>query len=165
MIATSHVIIGGAVGVAVGSVTHNPIAALAAGFVSHLICDAIPHYDHPDAPKIDGELVWTPAVWVFALVDSITAFLLTLFIWIYFYNFPSLSPYAVGALGGYLPDLIDNVPFWKRHIRRLTGFKQFHWFHDRIHDWERILPMPKYAWLGALTQLAIIIPCLIYILI
>lgn len=165
MIATSHVIIGGAVGVAVGTVTHNPLAALSAGFISHLICDAIPHFDHPDAPRVNGELVWTKAVWLFAFADSLLAFFLTLFIWIYLYNFPQLSPYAWGAFGGYLPDLIDNVPFWKHYLRPLPVFRQFHWFHDSIHKWENFLPMPRFWLLGIVTQLALLVPCLIYILV
>ena len=43
MIGTSHVIIGGTIGI----ITKNPAAGFAAGFVSHIICDAIPHLDAP----------------------------------------------------------------------------------------------------------------------
>ncbi|MGE5392337.1 MAG: hypothetical protein ACM3NH_01165 [Candidatus Saccharibacteria bacterium] len=165
MIASTHVIVGGAVGIAVGAATHNPIAALAAGFASHLVLDAIPHFDHPDVPKVNDELVWTRAVWIFALADSIFAFLLTLFIWLNFYSFPTLTPYALGALGGYLPDLIDNVPFWKQKLRALPVFREFHAFHQRIHDWEKFLPMPRFWFLGTVTQIALVVPALIYILI
>jgi hypothetical protein len=154
MIATSHMIIGGAVGLAVGSITQNPLVALAAGFVSHLICDTIPHFDHPPAPKVDGELVWTPAVWLFAFADSFIALSVTLFLWYRFFDFPLASAFVMGAIGGYLPDFIDNVPFWKNSIRTLPGFKQFHNLHEWVHSlWTGRYPMPRFWLLGTLTQL------------
>ncbi len=164
MIATSHLIIGGSVGALVGTVTGNPAAALAAGFVSHLICDALPHWDHPDAPKIGTELVWTKAVWIFAILDSSFGGILTLLIWAMQYNFDITSPFVWGAAGGYLPDFIDNMPFWKLQLRKLKMFQLFHDLHLWIHHiWQWRFPMPKYRILGTITQLAVVIPSLWYI--
>lgn len=162
MIATAHVIIGGAVGIATG----NPAAAFVAGLVSHFVMDAIPHLDHPPAPyDKEGNVIWTPAVWAFAFIDSGVAAVLTLYLWVSFFDFPTITPFVVGAFGGYLPDLIDNVPFWKNLIRPLPGFKQFHIFHDKIHQfWQDYFPMPKWAGLGIVTQLVIGGISLVYLL-
>lgn len=164
MIATSHVIVGGAVGVIVGGFTQNPVIALAAGFVSHLVCDLIPHIDHPEAPKVNGDLIFTRRVYNFAISDSVAAFIFTLIMWIQLFDFPSLAPYTLGALGGYLPDFIDNVPLWRFRVRQMPGFKQFHELHQDVHlVWQRRYPMPKYWVLGTVTQLAVVIPSLWYL--
>jgi hypothetical protein len=161
MIATSHVIIGGTVGVLVGSVTQNPAVALAAGFVSHLLCDLIPHIDHPDAPKIGDDLVFTKKVYLFAISDSVLAFLFTLTLWITKFDFPTLAPYALGALGGYLPDFIDNVPLWRFKVRTFPVLKQFHELHHQVHAlWQGKFPMPQHWLLGTITQIVFVVPAL-----
>lgn len=43
MRATNHALTGAIIGLTVG----NPVAALGAAFVSHFICDIIPHYEDP----------------------------------------------------------------------------------------------------------------------
>jgi len=158
MIATSHVIIGGAVGVAVGLLTQNPLAALVAGIASHLICDAIPHLDVPPGSQgRNGELLWTPRLWTFALTDSGIAALIAMSFWVTRFHFPFFTPFVAGAIGGYLPDFVDNVPFWNKMVRSWPGFKQFHDFHDAIHAfWRRYYPMPQYSTLGVFTQLVLI---------
>lgn len=166
MIATSHVIIGGAVGIATGLITQNPVIALSAGIVSHLICDLIPHADHPKAPRDqNNELVWTKSVWIFAYSDSIIAFLLTLAIWYFKFDLNLASVYAWGAFGGYLPDFIDNVPFWKQKLRSHFPIKQFHRLHEWIHDvWMIPFPQLEYSMLGIVTQLITVLPALWFIL-
>ncbi len=160
MISTAHVLIGGAVGMAVGAATHSPALALVAGVASHFAMDSIPHLDHPPAPHKNGHLVWTPAIWIFAFVDTGLAAIITFALWYTHFGYPTFSPFLAGALGGVLPDLIDNVPFWNHWFRPLLGFKQFHAFHESTHTfWRRILPMPQEAklptwWLwGIVTQL------------
>jgi len=78
MIATAHVIIGGTVGV----LTKNPAAGFLAGVASHLICDAIPHLDGPLYPQYENgdkdKMIWTRGIFIFALADSLFAFLITL---------------------------------------------------------------------------------------
>jgi len=166
MIATSHVIIGGAVGIAVGSVTRNPAAALAAGFIAHIICDAIPHLDSPPGTKIiNGKAVWDKKLFTFALTDSLFAFFLILFLWFKYYHLYFFAPFAWGALGSYLPDLIDVFPVWNEQLQKLSLFKQFHSVHLAVHHfWQKKYPMPKYWILGTFSQIIFIIPCLWYIL-
>ncbi|HYC80122.1 MAG TPA: hypothetical protein VEC17_03795 [Candidatus Binatia bacterium] len=166
MIATSHLIIGGSVGVIVGSVSQNPLLALIAGVVSHFLCDSLPHWDHPDAPKLpNGDIVWIKKVWIFAFSDSIIGGLIALSIWGIQFNFDLLSPFIWGAAGGYLPDFIDNVPFWKERIRKLVVFQKFHDFHVWIHDnWRFKYPMPEYWILGTITQIILVVPALWYLL-
>lgn len=158
MIATSHVIVGGAVGVAVGTVTKNPAAALAAGIASHLICDFLPHTDSfIHVQTVEGrpdQIKWTKQIYVSAIADSLLAFLITLFVWHKNFQLYFFAPYAWGALGGYLPDLIDNFPLWSKQIQQLPFFKQFHELHAAIHrPWQTRWPMPKFQILGWLTQI------------
>jgi hypothetical protein len=166
MIAISHVIIGGTAALITGSLTQNPAAAFAVGAVSHLISDAIPHLDHPDAPKIGKDIVFTRKIIIFALLDSLLAFFITLFMWIEFFSFPDLSHvYIWGALGAYLPDFIDNVPWWRFKVRTIAGFKQFHYLHEAIHDlWNTKITMPEHWLIGTLTQVVIISACIWYLI-
>ncbi|HYE21992.1 MAG TPA: hypothetical protein VD998_00195 [Verrucomicrobiae bacterium] len=165
MIATSHVIIGGTIGLAVGTATQNPILAFAAGVVSHVLCDLIPHIDHPPEEKdSDGDLKFTKKVYIFAITDSVIAFLITLFLWIQFFNFPAITSYPLGALGGYLPDFIDNIPWWRKQIREYWILKQFHKFHQDIHNvWLKRFPMPENWLLGSITQIITVGLCIIYL--
>jgi len=169
MIATSHVIIGGAVGIAVGTVTQNPAVALAAGIASHLICDAIPHLDTPFRMEFkDGYVdqpIWNKKLYIWAITDSLVAFLLTLFLWQRYFDFYFFAPFAWGTLGGYLPDLLDNFPLWSIQIRQFPGLKQFHALHLDIHNlWQFKFPMPDNWPLGTATQIAFVLPCLWYII-
>jgi hypothetical protein len=166
MIATAHMIIGGGIGLAVGLATHNPALALAAGIASHLVCDAIPHMDHPPGiPKKGDDLIWTSTLWIFAFADSGIAWIVTLLLAYYrFYPHSTEVYFLLGAIGGYLPDFIDNVPFWNG-LRNLPGFKQFHSFHDAIHQfWNKRFPMPQYAVLGILSQVLVVGLSLFYLL-
>jgi hypothetical protein len=168
MIATSHVIIGGAAGLAVGTFTNNAAAGLAAGIISHLLCDALPHLDGPINPEfIDGDhdkMVWTKGVYAFAITDSLLAFFTTLFLWYHYSQLYFWSPYAWGALGGYLPDFVDVFPLWRFQVRRIPGFRQFHALHKAIHDnWMGRFPMKQYWPLGIVTQLVTVLPCLWYL--
>jgi hypothetical protein len=166
MIATSHVIIGGAAALAVSHLTNNPAAGLAVGIASHLLCDSIPHLDYPPNTKfINGEIVWDKTLYIFAIADSLIAFFLILAIWYFKFDLQFLSIFAWGALGGYLPDLIDNFPGWRFQIRKLSFFQKFHEFHLWIHhNWDRKFTMPKYWLLGTVSQIIFIIPCLWFIL-
>ncbi len=164
MIATSHVIIGSAVGIA----TKNPALGFAAGIAAHFVCDAVPHLDSPLNPKlVNGrydQIVWTAGYYIFAITDSVIAFLITLFLWHKFDNFSIVSPLAWGAFGAYLPDLIDNFPLWRNRVRSLTIFKQFHYFHLALHNlWRFRYPMNRYWLLGILTQVIFVSFALVYL--
>ncbi|HEX9503914.1 MAG TPA: hypothetical protein VF974_06380 [Patescibacteria group bacterium] len=165
MIATSHVIIGGAAGIAAGTITKNPAIALAVGIVSHFLCDMIPHLDAPLKIEYEnGEYdrpVWTKKFISFAVSDSLFAFLLGLLLWYKYFGLNLNSVFAWAAVGAYLPDFVDNVPLWSKKIRTLPGFKQFHEIHLAAHNiWRFKFPMPEYWFLGTATQIIFIIPCL-----
>lgn len=159
MITLAHVLVGGATAVAVAQVTPNPIVITVVAAASHFVMDAIPHLDVPPAaPRTqEGNIVYTPAIWTQVFLDVLISGILVFALWLYGYGFPDLSPFILGAFGGFLPDLIDNVPFWNKPLRKLPGFKQFHAFHEQIHHfWEKSYPMHKYYVLGILTQLVAI---------
>jgi hypothetical protein len=168
MIATSHVIIGGAVGVATATITQNPIAALFAGIVSHIVCDTLPHLDAPFRFEYENgqydQPVWNKKLLTWAIIDSLAAMLIILFLWNRNFGLEFFSPFAWGALGGYLPDLVDNFPLWGKQIRQFPGFRQFHKLHLAVHNlWRFRYPMPDHWILGSLTQIAFVIPALYYI--
>lgn len=47
MTATNHALTGAIIGLVVG----NPVIAIPAAFVSHFVCDALPHYGSDESPK------------------------------------------------------------------------------------------------------------------
>lgn len=151
MITISHVLIGGAIGV----LAQHPVGALIGGVASHFVADMTPHLDvSPSAPRKDGKLIWTPQIWAQAFLDTGIAALIVLSLWYQSGEFPVLTPFVIGSFGGFLPDLLDNVPFWNRYVRALPGGRYFHSFHEWTHDiWQSRFPMTHYAWLGVLTQL------------
>ncbi|MBX4187398.1 MAG: hypothetical protein KW802_04085, partial [Candidatus Doudnabacteria bacterium] len=162
MIATSHVIIGGALGLAVGTVTKNPALALAAGIVSHFVCDLVPHLDGPVVPPLtdDQEIVWSRGLLAFAITDSLLAIAITFYFWITKDNYNFASMFAWGAAGGYLPDLLDNFPVWAKYFHQTSFGNRFHRFHLSIHDsWQKHFPMARYWPLGIATQIVIALPC------
>jgi hypothetical protein len=167
MIATSHVIIGGAAALATSVITKNPAAALAVGVAAHLICDCLPHLDTPPNVKFrdDGEVIWDKSLYIFAIIDSLVGFFAVLSIWWFRDHWSIFSVFAWGAFGGYLPDFLDNFPFWRDQIHSLPLFKQFHQFHKIIHNnWLKFYPMPRYWMLGILTQIIVIVPSLWFLL-
>lgn len=166
MTALTHVIIGGTVGTIAGFITKNPAVALAAGIASHLICDSIPHLDYPPSAKFIGkDIVWDKNVFIFAFIDSFAAFFITLAYWGSIDNFNFSSMFAWGAFGAYLPDLLDNVPWWRFKMRTLPFFKQFHKLHEAVHDnWTAHFPLPKHWKLGIATQVVAVSLCAWYFL-
>ena len=151
-----------------GLATKNPAAGLAAGICSHLIADCLPHLDLPPGVElVDGQYdkpKWDKKLIIFALTDSLLAFFITLFIWYKFFDLSLTSPFAWGALGGYLPDLIDNPPWWRDLVRTVPGLKQFHSLHQATHNlWRFRYPMPNYWLLGIITQIIFVAPSLWFI--
>ncbi|MFA6963455.1 MAG: hypothetical protein WC227_01935 [Patescibacteria group bacterium] len=137
MITTVHVISGGLLGESIG----DPFLAFAAGIILHFILDAIPHFDNL---LEDGE--WTWKQWVFTSADLLLMTSLLIFLK------PELSlssPFLWGAFGGLLPDILDNVPFWRKKFRSTYFGGKLRAFHQGIH------PKGKQSvfW-GAITQIA-----------
>ena len=140
MITTVHVISGGLLGESVG----DPFFAFAAGIILHFILDAIPHFDNV---LEDGR--WTWKQWLFTSVDLLVMILLIVSLK------PELSlssPFLWGAFGGLLPDILDNVPFWRKMFRSSYLGGKMHAFHERIHPKKE----PGIFW-GFATQIAVLI--------
>lgn len=158
MLSTPHFL----VGAAIGSVVPNPVAAFALGFVSHFVLDQIPHWDPgtklaPHNQKEFKQREPSTADWVFGAVEFALGALLVAYVLKVNGQLSLSSPWAWGALGAVTPDIIDNTPFWKHWIRLQPGFRSLHWVHDHFH----FNPLMKYRYVGALTQLLVMLLALL----
>lgn len=135
MILSTHAI----VGASIASLTHDPVAGFAVGFVSHFVLDAIPHWDYKlrssrqdsdqpmksdivvgrdflrDLVKIGGDVLGGFAIvaLLFSAMDSV-----------------ALPVALSGALGGVLPDALQFAYFKFRH-EPLSSLQRFHiWIHS-----------------------------------
>ena len=130
MIAAPHMI----VGAILGDLIQNYPLAFLAGFASHFVFDAIPHLETSTFLSLkerqDGNRKLTKKEYLIIISE----FSLGLFI-VYWFFLTKSKNLAIlwGAFGAILPDLIDNVPFWKYSVRKIQPFKWFHQFHDWIH--------------------------------
>jgi len=150
MIATTHIIAGSAI----GSQVDAPWLAFVLGFASHHLLDAVPHLDYGDIGNKKGVPFTT---WLYIGMDlTVGALLLA-----YFIHTPHHQPGLVwGALGGLLPDIIDNSPLWLRYTRRWPLLKQ-HWqFHEFVQRYEL---KPNLKWLNIILQATVIILGLAFI--
>jgi hypothetical protein len=65
------------------------------------------------------------------------------------------SPLFWGAIGGFLPDLLDNVPIVSSWTARIPGVLKERSFHERIHISETNRRAYPYL-TGLLTQLTVV---------
>lgn len=140
MTAPNHALTGALIGLSVA----NPAVALPLAFVSHFVCDAIPHYDLPEKDNAK-RLASTRFVVEFLVVGAALCFALVL---VLAYTKP--HHWLQAALGAFLaasPDL-----FWlPRFLRvRRTGKdttlrNPFHRLHSLV-QWNT---GPKLIWLEA----------------
>lgn len=162
MITTVHFIIGGAVGAATG----NPLTGFAAGFVSHMALDSIPHLDVPIDATRDAKdnIVFDRRIWTQVAIDGVVGLAVVALLWGRLDQFSLLSPFAWGTLGGVSPDLIDNMPFWNKTFRSTALGRIFHPWHNATHTlWKRIFPMRRYWRLGLATQAIACVGGLMYL--
>lgn len=139
MLFAAHSISAGVLGEALG----NPVLAFFVGCILHLLLDTIPHFDTTD----DGE--FTPRQWAVVLVDLAIGLILLIFVMRI--EVSLRSPFIWGIIGGNVPDLLDNVPFWRNHFRNTRPGKRFH----RFHEWLQYKGASIF-W-GILTQVFIIL--------
>ena len=135
MLSTPHLL----VGATVGSFTRNPLAAFAAGFVSHFIMDRVPHWD------------WKPTGWkMIALTFAEFFFGAGL---LFFLTKNSSNPFLIwaGAVGGVCPDALA-APYYLLHqeIKVLEPLRRFHNLTQTGNN-----KFPKIA--GILTQILVLI--------
>lgn len=131
MIPTGHFLIGGAIGAAASAQLAPPLAvpvALGCGILSHHLLDLLPHTDAatfwPDARKVPLAV----AVFVgfeFALGAALVCGL-------YLSQHTTLA-FLAGALGGILPDLLDEIPLWQQSFRGTALGAAWHRWHCRLH--------------------------------
>ena len=130
MLATSHLLAGAAVGTAIG----NPLLAFILGYISHFLLDALPHFDPGlyRKRKADGSLPEEFARFEYpiAAIDVLLGVFLTMYFW---HLHAESSALLFGALGGLLPDLFDNVPFWNKQVWKINFLHSMAKLHQTIH--------------------------------
>ncbi len=127
MTAINHAVTGAIIGLAV----HAPAIAIPAAIVSHLVCDAIPHFGR------DKEWIKSTAFSVYLLVEAMLCF--GLVIVLYFSGNPNWFLAALCAFAAASPDFISVRRFIaeKTHVSfrpsRLEAFlKNIQWFERPI---------------------------------
>jgi hypothetical protein len=132
MIGTGHLLIGGAVGVGASFLLPGPLAipvALGAGILSHHLLDFIPHTDGatfcPDPHRPVPGLIALVVFCEILIGLTVTGAL--------YFSQPTKLTFAVGALAGILPDLLDEVPLWQHRFRRTAVGRLWHGWHLRWH--------------------------------
>lgn len=152
---TTHLIAGSAIGALSGNIP----GALVGGIASHYLLDMIPHFDagwierHPDV----GQKKWTKKLWTAVWIDVVIGAFI--FLWLTPASVDAL-PLVAGGVGGLLPDLLDNVPWWRNiwHSTRL-GVWESYW-HDQTH----FAKIHRRQWLFAIISQLAILAGAIYIL-
>jgi hypothetical protein len=160
MISTTHITVGAALGLTVGSMIPNPVIAIPVAFVvgaiSHHLLDPIPHTDPGSwRDPNDKDLVKKEEL-PFALADNIIGTVIIL--WIFFTREPSW-PMLFGAAGGNFPDIFHHVPAWGHKTRMMFNGLYFA-MHEKYHWTARGGLIP----LGILTNVLLIAVALWYIL-
>jgi hypothetical protein len=133
MILTTHAIVGGALASLFPS---HPTVAFAAGFASHFVIDAIPHWDYPlqsislvpgdrNQLKLDGPLLQDLALIGF---DACAGLALA----VGWFATPATAAVVVlGALAAMLPDPLQFVHSLHPH-EPLVSLQRFHrWIHTK----------------------------------
>lgn len=127
MLATPHILAGAAVGAVAAPLGLPAVFVLA--FIAHIVLDITPHSDvNLLEEKVNDK---------YSIVDFFSiAFEIVMAILIVLYFATRIStPYAIliGALGGFVIDAIDNMPFWQKTVRKWPVLKQLHIMHDTLH--------------------------------
>jgi len=146
MTLTAHV----SVACAVGLATQNPVAGFFAGFISHHIIDGIPHSDAGSLGANVYNLLKNKTL-KYVIADVVIAAIFFAATWLR-YNFSPLIFWS--ALGGALPDLIDNSPFWSKYTRKIFPTNYYHKFHETFHF---TILSKRYFWVGIATQVVLIL--------
>jgi hypothetical protein len=134
MILSTHAVVGGAIATQFPS---HPVLVVVAGFASHFVIDAIPHWDYslraislkPGANNrsmtLDGRLVTD-----LALIGFDASLGLALVIWL-FATPATLGAIALGAVAGMAPDPLQFLQSVFPH-EPLNSLQRFHrWIHSR----------------------------------
>lgn len=147
---------------------NHPIIAFFAGFFSHFVLDAIPHWDYkilsayanPDLAMAQNEAIPGSSRWIgmdvhfykdlFRTGLDTTIGLAVVAILLYAGFFFSPLIVCIGALAAILPDFLQLV-YNRLPYQPLTLLQ---WFHHTIHAESR--PFSENALLGIITQIAVV---------
>ncbi len=124
--------IGGPIGATVA--VHFPDAAavplaLGLGVISHHALDLLPHTDVGTIYPEDGPAPPQPVCWL-VFAETLIGLVLTAFLFLAHY--PSWA-FLLGAAGGMVPDLLDNIPLWQKRLRQTRFGAGFHRLHMLLH--------------------------------
>lgn len=164
MMTVTHITAGVALGSLVGEVPGQAAIAFAVGWASHYVLDSLPHWEVLYKPFSVGNFStqqptskWPKGIIFQATLDVLVAFFL---LYLYLQHADPYTPILRSALfwggiGGILPDILDNVPFWNSYLHRFSFFKKLVTFHENIHvDHDKTKHLPKLT--GLITQVIVI---------
>jgi hypothetical protein len=129
LILTTHAIVGGALA---SLFPTHPITAIAAGFASHFVIDAIPHWDYPlqsisVTPGQRNHLrLERPMLQDAALIALDACLGLALAVGLFSQHAP-IVVIMLGAIAGMLPDPLQFVHSLHPH-EPLATLQRFHWW-------------------------------------
>jgi hypothetical protein len=153
MVLATHAIVGGA---AASLFPSHPTVAFFAGFFSHFVLDAIPHWQYaflsskvkdPSTVKVDKYYVWD--LFRIGLDVTLGVVATILIVWYPISNMLPPNIVMLGMIGGVLPDFLQFV--YSRFPSRPMSLVQR--FHDLMHT---KCELPVGAILGVFLQVAII---------
>lgn len=161
MILATHAIVGAAVGRLFPA---HPIAAFAAGVISHFILDSIPHYDYHlrsvsknKENRMHDDMVFSRHfardILVIGFDGAVGAALALYFLYDFnqsWYYFVSLT---AGFCGGIIPDALQFA-YWK--IRR-EPFVSLQKFHLAIHAKSNYNDYPVFGMMCQIGMVAVVI--------
>ena len=110
----------------------EPVAvpvALGLGILSHHVLDLIPHTDAGTFWP-EGRRPVPPLVCAVVLLEVLAGLALT---GVLFFAQHTQLAFVAGAVGGMLPDLLDEVPLWQARFRRTALGAAWHRWHLRLH--------------------------------
>jgi len=132
MIGTGHLLVGGAIGVALSLELTPPVAvpvALGCGILSHHLLDLVPHTDAATFwPARHGPIPWSVSLLV--ALEILVGLSLSGF---FYFSQHTTIAFIAGAAGGILPDVLDEVPLWQERFRRTSLGSLWHHWHTRLH--------------------------------
>lgn len=155
MTLTTHALVGAA---AASFFPEHPYVAFAAGFASHFVLDAIPHWDYQlrsvikvPADKLATSIRWGRDFWydfMYIGGDALLGFVLTFVLaWILTIR-PEVA--LVGAGAALYPDLLQFI-YWNTRWAFLEPLQKYH-----VNVQKNIYPRPHWA-LGLAYQVILVV--------
>lgn len=147
MLLTTHTLIGGAIGQAAGNAPLGFVLA----FASHFALDAIPHFDPGIWHKEKKNYDWDAREWTIIILDIIAmVVLLTLLL-----PHSIKAPFIAGAIGGALLDIITNIPWWQKTIKKIAVGAWLSNLHNKIH-YDKSTFIKNHKWTALAIQIIVV---------